>query len=74
MFCRRITRGPGLDKHRLGELIYLIGTIGLGDKENRAKDILAHLEKPDGAAAQPAKRKRSTKGMPQPEKPQLDLL
>ncbi|PYK51057.1 MAG: DNA mismatch repair protein MutS [Verrucomicrobia bacterium] len=41
---------------------------------DRAKDILAHLEKPDGAAAQPAKRKRSTKGMPQPEKPQLDLL
>jgi hypothetical protein len=30
---------PGLDKHRLGELIDLIGTIGLGDRENRAKDI-----------------------------------
>src|SRR6188474_3548530 len=28
---------PGLDKHRLGELIDLVGTIGLGDKENRAK-------------------------------------
>ena len=28
---------PALDKHRLGELI---GTIGLGDTENRSKDIL----------------------------------
>jgi hypothetical protein len=24
----------------IGELIHLIGTIGLGDKENKAKDIL----------------------------------
>ncbi len=31
---------PSLDKHRLGELIDLIGTIGLGDKESRSKDIL----------------------------------
>jgi type I restriction enzyme M protein len=29
-----------LDKQRLGELIDLMGTIGLGDKENRSKDIL----------------------------------
>src|SRR3990172_3651675 len=28
---------PGLDKQRLGELIDLIGTIGLGDAENRSK-------------------------------------
>ena len=34
---------PGLDKHRLGELIDLIGTIGLGDKENRSKDILGRV-------------------------------
>ncbi|MES1191375.1 MAG: class I SAM-dependent DNA methyltransferase [Steroidobacter sp.] len=34
---------PGLDKHRLGELIDLIGTIGLGDKDNRAKDILGRV-------------------------------
>jgi type I restriction enzyme M protein len=34
---------PSLDKHRLGELIDLIGTIGLGDKENRAKDILGRV-------------------------------
>ncbi len=29
-----------LDKAKLGELVDLIGTIGLGDKENRSKDIL----------------------------------
>jgi type I restriction enzyme M protein len=34
---------PGLDKHRLGELIDLIGTIGLGDQENRSKDILGRV-------------------------------
>jgi type I restriction enzyme M protein len=34
---------PGLDKHRLGELTDLIGTIGLGDRENRAKAPLATL-------------------------------
>ena len=34
---------PSLDKHRLGELIDLVGTIGLGDKENRAKDILGRV-------------------------------
>lgn len=31
---------PRLDKERLGQLIDLIGNIGLGDKENRSKDIL----------------------------------
>ena len=34
---------PALDKHRLGELIDLIGTIGLGDRENRSKDILGRV-------------------------------
>jgi type I restriction enzyme M protein len=32
-----------LDKHRLGELIDLIGTIGLGDRESRSKDILGRV-------------------------------
>ena len=32
-----------LDKKRLGELIDLIGTIGLGDNENRSKDILGRV-------------------------------
>jgi len=34
---------PGLDKHRLGELIDLIGTIGIGDKANRAQDVLGRV-------------------------------
>ena len=34
---------PSLDKQRLGELIDLVGTIGLGDKENRSKDILGRV-------------------------------
>ncbi len=34
---------PALDKHRLGELIDLVGTISLGDKENRSKDVLGRV-------------------------------
>jgi type I restriction enzyme M protein len=34
---------PALDKTRLGELINLVGTIGLGDKENRSRDILGRV-------------------------------
>ncbi|MCK4421305.1 SAM-dependent DNA methyltransferase [candidate division WOR-3 bacterium] len=34
---------PALDKQRLGELIDLIGTIGLGYVENRSKDILGRV-------------------------------
>ncbi len=34
---------PALNKERLGELIDLIGTIGLGDAENRSKDILGRV-------------------------------
>ncbi len=34
---------PALDQHRLGELIDLIGTIGLGDRDNRAKDVLGRV-------------------------------
>jgi type I restriction enzyme M protein len=34
---------PSLDKQRLGELIDLIGTIGLGDRENRSKDLLGRV-------------------------------
>jgi len=32
-----------LDKQRLGELIDLIGTIGLGDKESKGKDLLGKV-------------------------------
>jgi type I restriction enzyme M protein len=34
---------PSLDKQRLGELIDLIGRIGMGDKESRSKDILGRV-------------------------------
>ncbi len=34
---------PSLDKQRLGELIDLVGTIGLGDQESRSKDILGRV-------------------------------
>ena len=34
---------PGLDKRQLGELVDLIGTIGLGGKEYRSKDILGRV-------------------------------
>ena len=34
---------PMLDKRRLGELVDLIGTIGLGEEENQSKDILGRV-------------------------------
>jgi type I restriction enzyme M protein len=34
---------PALDKRRLGELIDLIGTVGLGDAENRSKDVIGRV-------------------------------
>ena len=34
---------PGLDKQRLGELIDLISTIGLGEQADRSKDILGRV-------------------------------
>lgn len=34
---------PALDKTKLGEIIDLIGTIGLGDKASRSKDILGRV-------------------------------
>jgi len=34
---------PALDKRRLGELIDLMGTVGLGDAENRSKDIIGRV-------------------------------
>ncbi|MCL4458787.1 MAG: type I restriction-modification system subunit M [Chloroflexi bacterium] len=34
---------PALDKQRLGEIIDLISSIGLGDAENRSKDILGRV-------------------------------
>ena len=34
---------PALDKFRLGQLIDLVSTIGLGDRESRSKDILGRV-------------------------------
>lgn len=34
---------PGLDKQRLGELIDLISNIGLGQKDNKSKDVLGRV-------------------------------
>jgi len=34
---------PALNKQRLGELIDLIGTIGLGDRASRSKDVLGRV-------------------------------
>jgi type I restriction enzyme M protein len=34
---------PHLDKQRLGELIDLVATIGLGDQFSRSKDILGRV-------------------------------
>jgi len=34
---------PSLDKHRLGELIDIVGKIGLGDKASQSKDILGRV-------------------------------
>ena len=34
---------PSLDKQRLGELMDLIGTIGLGDQTSRTSDVLGRV-------------------------------
>jgi type I restriction enzyme M protein len=34
---------PGLDKQRLGELVDLIGTIGMGSREHQSKDVLGRV-------------------------------
>ncbi len=34
---------PSLDKRRLGEVIDLVGTIGLGDEASRSKDVLGRV-------------------------------
>lgn len=34
---------PALDKQRLGELIDILSSVGLGNKENRSKDILGRV-------------------------------
>jgi DNA mismatch repair protein MutS len=83
IFLRKIVPG-GADKSYGIQVARLAGL----PKEilDRAKEILAHLEKPDGAVASPTKtKKRSTRlrqgsgaaeqtKLPKAEKPQMDLL
>jgi DNA mismatch repair protein MutS len=71
IFLRKIVPG-GADK---SYGIHVARLAGL-PKEilDRAKDILFHLEKPDGAVAQPQTKQRSTRRAAKAEKPQLDLL
>jgi DNA mismatch repair protein MutS len=71
IFLRKIVPG-GADKSYGIQVARLAGL----PKEilDRAKDILAHLEKPDGAVAHAKKKQRSRGAMPTAEKPQMDLL
>jgi DNA mismatch repair protein MutS len=71
IFLRKIVPG-GADKSYGIQVARLAGL----PKEilDRAKEILAHLENPNGAVGHEKKKRRSTKSMPQPQKPQLDLL
>ena len=72
IFLRKIVPG-GADKSYGIQVARLAGL----PKEilDRAKDILSHLENPNGAVAHAkSKRKRSAQNLPQPQKPQLDLL
>jgi DNA mismatch repair protein MutS len=71
IFLRKIVPG-GADKSYGIQVARLAGL----PKEilDRAKDILAHLEKPDGPVAHAKKKQRSRGIMPTAEKPQMDLL
>ena len=73
IFLRKIIPG-GADKSYGIHVARLAGV----PKEilDRAKDILSHLEKPNGAVEvqKPVKGRRSRKPAPAPEKPQLDLF
>ena len=71
IFLRKIVPG-GADKSYGIQVARLAGL----PKEilDRAKEILSHLENPNGAVVHEKKKRRSTKSMPQAEKPQLDLL
>ena len=73
IFLRKIIPG-GADKSYGIHVARLAGV----PKEilDRAKDILAHLEKPNGAVEvqKPSRGKRGKKAMPIAQKPQLDLF
>ncbi|HEY0368267.1 MAG TPA: DNA mismatch repair protein MutS [Chthoniobacterales bacterium] len=71
IFLRKIVPG-GADKSYGIQVARLAGL----PKEilDRAKDILSHLERPNGAAAEAPKAPRKKRGMPESQKPQMELL
>jgi len=72
IFLRKIVPG-GADKSYGIQVARLAGL----PKQilDRAKDILSHLENPNGTTTpQPAKKRKPPRGMPEAQKPQLDLL
>ncbi len=71
IFLRKIVPG-GADKSYGIQVARLAGL----PREilNRAKDILSHLEKPNGATETAERPRRTRKKMPTAERPQLDLL
>ena len=72
IFLRKIVPG-GADKSYGIQVARLAGLPH--EILDRAKDILAHLENPNGAVVHTkAKRKKSAQVLPQAQKPQLDLL
>jgi DNA mismatch repair protein MutS len=72
IFLRKIVPG-GADKSYGIQVARLAGLPH--EILDRAKDILGHLENPNGAVVHPkAKRKKSAQVLPQAQKPQLDLL
>jgi DNA mismatch repair protein MutS len=72
IFLRKIVPG-GADKSYGIQVARLAGLPH--EILDRAKDILAHLENPNGAVVHTkAKRKKSAQALPQAQKPQLDLL
>jgi len=71
IFLRKIVPG-GADRSYGIQVARLAGLPK--DILDRAKDILAHLEKPGRTAASGASRKKSIKSKRNSEKPQLDLL
>jgi DNA mismatch repair protein MutS len=71
IFLRKIVPG-GADKSYGIQVARLAGL----PKQilDRAKDILSHLENPNGAAAGESKKQRKSRALPTAHKPQLDLL
>ncbi len=71
IFLRKIVPG-GADKSYGIQVARLAGLPQ--EILNRAKDILSHLETPNGATEKPAPRRKKRAPAPRNEKPQLDLL